>query len=120
MQAVDGERAVCPASPPPKVRWSRLNGSPWTVRNTVMSSRSTAITERASRTYLSNQAMARRYSFGSRQNLRRSVCPGFPQTAAQQPLYLSPVSLLEFNLKPYASAHTSAIQPVEVSGKCHP
>jgi hypothetical protein len=33
------------------------------------------------------------------------------KTAAQQLLYLLLVSLLEFNLKPYTSAHASDAQP---------
>jgi hypothetical protein len=39
------------------------------------------------------------------------------QPAAQQLLYLLPVSRLQLNLKSLASAHTSAIQPAMDSNK---
>ena len=42
-----------------ELRWSRLNGSPCAVRNTVMSSGSTASCGRASRMYFSSHAIAR-------------------------------------------------------------
>jgi hypothetical protein len=40
------------------------------------------------------------------------------QPASQQLIYLPSISLLEFNLKSYASAHSSGIQPQQALGKC--
>src|ERR1035437_167784 len=50
--------------------------------------------------------------------LPRRTCRNRPlNPAAQQLLYLLPISLLEFNLKSFASAHTSAILPEIAPGK---
>ena len=40
------------------------------------------------------------------------------QPASQQLIYLQSISLLEFNLKSYASAHSSVIKPLRALGKC--
>src|SRR5664280_714626 len=40
------------------------------------------------------------------------------QPASQQLIYLQSISLLEFNLKSYASAHSSVIKPLQALGMC--